>query len=536
MAVSSRKFDYIVVGSGSAGSVIAAKLSENGKHTVLLLEEGGEAGWLSLLPKGYGKLISDPANAFFYPVQKDTFGPDKTWIRGKMIGGSSAINGMVWVRAGKEDYDHFEQIGLQGWNWATMLPYLRQLEDHQLGANEYRGAGGPVEINTNPKPTRLAEAFIEAGRQTGLKVKPDQNGPTLEGTGYAQWNIDRHGKRVSAARAYLDPARNRSNLTIMTNVRVDNVEMVDGKATGISGISHGQPVRYAAEREVILCAGALASPRILQLSGIGDSAVLKAAGITVHLHSPNVGRKMREHLTLPINFRLKHWQDSQNRDFAGWRLIANALKHFAGGKGPLSYGAAEAIAFVKAMPDAARADTQIMYNPYSYVIGAAGIGFETAPGMQLYSYYLRPQSEGSVLVQSADPAAALLVDPNWLDREEDRAGLVAGTRAIRKIMGQKAFEPMVKGETELTSQAQTDGAIIELARTLGQSGYHAVGTAAMGANEDAVLDHRLRVRGVAGLRVVDCSIFPEIPSGNTNAPTMAAGLYAADMILADAKG
>ncbi len=217
-------------------------------------------------------------------------GPDKTWVRGKMIGGSSAINGMVWVRAGREDYDYLDQMGLKGWNWQTQLPYLRQLEDHQLGSNEFRGAGGPVQIKTNPLPTRLADAFVQAGRAIGLQVKDDQSGPILEGVGYAQWNIDRSGKRVSAARAYLDPARRLANLTVLTGVRVDSVELTDGKATGVCGVAHGRKVTYSAAREVVLCAGGLASPRILQLSGIGDAEVLKAAGIPVRVHSPNVGR------------------------------------------------------------------------------------------------------------------------------------------------------------------------------------------------------------------------------------------------------
>jgi choline dehydrogenase len=536
MAAASASFDYIVVGSGSAGSVVAAKLSENGRYSVLLLEQGGDAGWLSMLPKGYGKLISDPKNAYFYPVTEDPAGPAKTWVRGKMIGGSSAINGMVWIRAGREDYDYLDKLGLAGWGWANMLPYLKKLENHTLGGNDFRGAGGPVEITTNPRPTRLADAFVEAGRKLGLSVKQDQNGPTLEGTGYAQWNIDRHGKRVSAARAYLEPARGRGNLTIIKHVRIDQVVLSGLVATGVSGVLNGQPVTYDARREVILCAGALASPRLLQLSGIGESAQLKAAGITVRVHSPNVGRKMIEHLTLPINFRLRDWRDSQNRDFGGWRLFANALKAIAGGKGPLSFGAAEAIAFVKALPEAKRADTQIMYNPYSYITNTDGVAFETEPGMQLYSYYLRPRSEGTALVTSPKPDAPLAIDPNWLSHEEDRRAIVAGAGMMRKIMGQAPFKPLVAGETDLTKGARSADEIIDLTRTLGQSGYHAVGTAAMGTESTAVLDHQLRVRGVAGLRVVDCSIFPQIPSGNTNAPTMAAGLYAADLILADARG
>ncbi|WP_267381495.1 MULTISPECIES: FAD-dependent oxidoreductase [unclassified Sphingomonas] len=535
-AITDQGYDFIIVGSGSAGSVMAERLSENGRHRVLLLEQGPGDSWISRMPKGYGMLVGDPHRASFFPIQHDAASlyPAETWVRGKMLGGSSAINGMVWIRSGREDYDRLEEMGISGWNWDTMLPYLRKLEDHQLGANEYRGAGGPVEINTNPYSNRLADAFVAAGTEKGLPFKADQNGPELEGVGYAQWNIDRSGRRVSSARAFLKKAAQRRNLTVHTHVTVERVMIEGRRAIGVSATRGGHPVEYRARREVILCAGALASPKLLELSGIGDGEVLRAAGVSVVHHSPNVGKQMHEHLTLPLNFRLREWRDSQNREFGGWRLFRNIARYMASGTGPMAIGAAEAIAFIRANPASKRADTQIMFNPYTVEKGPKGqIGFEKEPGMQCYSYLLRPTSKGSVHITSNDPAAPLSINANYLGTDDDRANAIAGTRAMRDIVAAEAFGSLVVGETEETRDAKSDDEILGLYRKHGQSGYHAVGTAAMGPGHDAVVDHRLRVRGVEGMRVMDCSVFPEIPSGNTNAPTMAASWRASDLIQED---
>jgi choline dehydrogenase-like flavoprotein len=301
----------------------------------------------------------------------------------------------------------------------------------------------------------------------------------------------------------------------------------------VACISNGDAINLYAGREVILCAGALVSPKILQLSGIGDSAVLKAAGIDTVVHSPNVGKRMREHLTLAINFRLRDWRYSDNREYGGARLIGNMLNYLVRGKGPMARGAAEAIAFVRAHPASTRPDTQIMFNPYSLGSSTAGLAFEQEPGMQCYSYMLRPVSEGTALVSSSDPAAPMAIRPAYLEAEIDCATSIAGTRAIRRIMEQDALKPLVVGETDKSSWAQSDEEILQLHKQFGHSGYHAVGTAAMGPDDSDVLDCQLRVRGVAGLRVVDCSIFREMPSGNTNAPTMAAAWRLAEMIRQD---
>ncbi|MEY4889078.1 MAG: hypothetical protein RIQ75_208 [Pseudomonadota bacterium] len=530
--------DFIIVGSGSAGAVLANRLSADGRHTVLLIEEGGGDNWLSRMPKGFGKLIGDPLRAHFYqttPKPGANVDP-QIWLRGKMLGGSSAINGMVWNRGVAADYDRLEALGNPGWGWKEMLPCLRALEDHQMGASDYRGTGGPIAVITNPNRNGLADAFIAAGNSLQLRTKEDQNGPDLEGIGYAQWNIDQSGKRISSARVLLDKARDRANLTIQTGTRIHRVLIENGKAVGVTGVANGEDVNLCAGREVILAAGALVSPKILQHSGIGDGALLQSLGIDTLHHSPNVGRRMREHQVLALNFRLRDWKFSDNREYGGARLIGNMLNYMVRGKGPMARGAAEAIAFVKAHPKSTRADTQIMFNPYSLGDTSKGVAFEQEPGMQCYSYILRPQSEGHALITSADPSALLDINPGFFDADIDRETAIEGTRAIRRIMEQDALKPHVVGETEKTSWAQSDDDIMQLYKTLGSCGLHAVGTAAMGPDATDVLDNHCRVRGVASLRVIDCSIFREMPAGNTNAPVMAAAWRLSEIMQAEARG
>jgi len=530
--------DFIIVGSGSAGAVLADRLSADGRHTVLLIEEGGGDNWLSRMPKGFGKLIGDPQRAHFYqttPKPGANVDP-QIWLRGKMLGGSSAINGMVWNRGVAADYDRLEAQGNPGWGWKEMLPCLRALEDHQMGASDYRGTGGPIAVITNPNRNGLADAFIAAGNSLQLRTKEDQNGPDLEGIGYAQWNIDQSGKRISSARVLLDKAKDRANLAIHTGTRIHRVLIENGKAVGVTGVANGHDVNLYAGREVILAAGALVSPKILQHSGIGDCALLQSLGIATLHHSPNVGRRMREHQVLALNFRLRDWKFSDNREYGGARLIGNMLNYMVRGKGPMARGAAEAIAFVKAHPKSTRADTQIMFNPYSLGDTSKGVAFEDEPGMQCYSYILRPQSEGHALITSADPSAPLDLNPAFFEADIDRETAIEGTRAIRRIMEQDALKPHVVGETEKTSWAQSEEDIMELYRTLGSCGLHAVGTAAMGPDATDVLDNHCRVRGVEGLRVIDCSIFREMPAGNTNAPVMAAAWRLSEIIQAEAHG
>lgn len=534
------EFDYIIVGAGSAGCVLAEKLSADPSKQVLLVEEGpDEGGFVVKMPKGFGKTLSSPKLAHFYATVNTRSGEgglgQEVWARGKLLGGSSAVNGMVWNPGVAADYDRLAELAGPQWSWAEMQPHLKGLENHTMGGSDTRGSGGPVEVVTHPAPTPLAKAWIQAGAQMGLPVKEEHSIAAQEGIGMWQWNIDRRGRRVSSARAFLDRARSRPNLTVATNVRTDRVILENRRAVGIEGVRNGQPVSFRARGEVILSAGALGSVRILQLSGIGDPATLEAAGVPVQVESPGVGQSMREHLLILMNYRLRNMADSQNTAYSGLNLVTNVLRHTLFGTGPLSYGSAEAAAFVRVLPESTRPDTQIMFQPYSIDTAAGRLAFEKEPGMHLYSFKLRPSSKGTVRITSADPAAPLAIDPHYLEDEEDRRAVIGAVRYIRKLMAQPALAPYVVGETEATAKFQTDEEILELYRRRGQAGFHATATVRMGMDNSAPLDGNLRLRGVEGLRVIDLSVFPEMISGNTNAPTMALGSRAAALILAETR-
>lgn len=529
------EFDYIIVGAGSAGCVLTERLSADPNVRVLLLEEGpGQDSWIVDMPKGFGKTLTDPARAHYYPTANSRSGGPEVWVRGKMLGGSSAINGMVWNRGIPADYDRLAELAGPEWSWSEMLPHLKGLENHLMGESETRGVGGPIEVSTHPAPTPLSRAWIAAGEQLGLPVKEDHSVLAQEGIGMMQWNIDHRGRRVSSARGFLKRATGRPNLAIVTGVRTDRVVVRDRRAVGVEGVRDGEPVTFATRGEVILSAGAIGSPRILQLSGIGDPGVLAAAGVPLVLDSPSIGRHLREHVLVMQNFRLRRHSDSQNRAYGGANLLGNVARHLLLGSGPMSYGSTEAAAFVKTLPESHRPDAQIMFQPYS-LSPQPPRGFEKEPGMSLYSFKLRPNSEGSVLITSPDPAQPLAIDPAYLTDEEDQRVAVASFRFIRKLMEQPAIAPFTTGETSPSADLRTDAEILDFYHQTGQAGYHATATVKMGRDNAAPLDSRLRLRGIDGLRVVDLSVFPEMIAGNTNAPTMAMASRAAGLILQERK-
>nr|BAM93306.1 putative alcohol dehydrogenase [Sphingomonas sp. KSM1] len=527
-------FDYIVVGAGSAGCVLANRLTENPCIKVLLLEEGTEGdSWLIRMPKGNGKTLVSPKYTAFCPTTHRSASGSEMWVRGKMLGGSGSINGMVWVRGQPEDFDHIASLGNSGWAWSDMAPYFKKLEDHALGESDLRGVNGPIKVTTHPS-SKLGDAFINAGVGLGLKKKPDLNVLKQEGIGYLSMNMDRFGRRSSALHGFLKPARNRPNLKIVTGIRIDRLILQDRRVLGVSGLKDRQPIEYRTHGEVILSSGSLATPRILQLSGIGPGGHLTSCGVPVLLDSPSVGHNLREHFLLTLNYRLKSWTHSQNRCFAGIGLAKSVAEYFFLGRGPLCNSSYAAGAFVRSSSDVNRADGQLMFAPWARDGWPRMFG--AYPGMNVFSYQLRPTSQGSVLIESADPSKPVRISPNYLSTQVDRDISVSLIRYLRKLMKCRPIADFVVGETQETVWAQSDDEVVKIFLERGMSGYHNCGTAAMGQGSCAVIDERLRVRGLDGLRVADMSIFPELLSGNTNAPTMAMAWRAADMFIEDRKG
>jgi choline dehydrogenase len=527
-------FDYIIVGAGSAGCVLANRLSASGRHHVLLLEAGGRDinPWIHI-PLGYGKLFNEPSVNWLYQTvpQRELNGRIINQPRGKVLGGSSSINGLVYIRGQRQDYDHWRQLGNAGWAYDDVLPYFRKAEDQARGACDYHGAGGPLPVSDQSEPHPLCDAFIAAAVEAGHPSNPDFNGAAQEGAGYYQ-STSRRGLRISSAVAYLRPARRRPNLAVVTRAHAARI-LLDGRmATGVEWLSGGQRFRATATGEVILASGAINTPQLLQLSGIGPGGLLSGHGIGVVHEMPGVGADLQDHLQVRMVFGCTRPITFNDDMRTLYRMSRAGLRYLVQRKGPLTVSAGYAGGIFRSEAALDTPDIQVHFINFS--TDKMGDRLHPFSAFTASSCQLRPESRGSVRIVSADPLAPPAIDPNYLATEKDRLANVAGLKLLRRIMQSPAMQPFVAMEREPGLDVASDDALLAYCRERGSTIYHPTCTARMGNDPGAVVDAQLKVRGVGRLRIADGSVMPAVISGNTHAAIVMIGEKASDLILADA--
>jgi choline dehydrogenase len=531
----SAQFDYIIIGAGSAGCLLANRLSENPSSRVLLLEAGGEDRnpWIHV-PVGFQKLITHPTlNWNFETEPEDNVKGRRIPIpRGKVIGGSSSINGMLFVRGNAIDYNSWAQLGNRGWGYDDVLPYFKRIENFERGGDSLRGSAGALNIVDMYERHELVDAFIKAGVECGYEANPDYNGEKQDGFGYYQVT-QKDGRRHSAAKAFLEPARKRPNLRVETHAHARSVLLEGKRATGVGYDVGGEHREARAGQAVIVSAGAVQSPQLLELSGIGQPDLLCGHGIDVRHNLKGVGENYRDHYAARLAWRVTR-PITLNNQTRGLHLAKEAIKYLVTRRGIFTWTAGIGHAFVRSRPELDTPDCQFFFAHGSF--DANTRQFHREPGMTIGAYQCRPESRGSIHIKSPDPHAAPAIRPNFLSDPIDQEALLGGLRIARQVGEAEAFSAYRSHELYPGKDCQSDEDLLDYARATGATTYHVMGTCKMGPAGDpmAVVDDRLRVHGLEGLRVVDASVMPTMPSGNINAPVLMVAEKAADMILEDA--
>ncbi|MGX5827028.1 GMC family oxidoreductase [Mesorhizobium sp. 43Arga] len=535
-------FDFIIVGSGSAGSVLADKLSASGRFSVLVLEAGGtDRRFYVQMPLGYGKTFFDPAVNWNYKTEADPGlgGNVDHWPRGKLLGGSSSINAMVWIRGAREDFDDWRAAGNPGWGYDELLPIFKALEDNEAGADRWRGTGGPLHISETANAVHpLTKRYLAAGQQAGLPLNPDFNGAAQEGVGTYQIST-RNGRRMSAARAFLRPAMKRGNVRVETNALASRILFEGKRAVGVEYLQNGQTKTARAGREVILSAGSINSPQLMQLSGVGPAALLKGLGIPLVHANENVGANLQDHVG--INYTFKGKVPTLNQILRPWwgKLLVG-MQYILTRSGPLSLSMNHGGGFFRTDPAFSRPNMQLYFQAFSTVIPKSGerpiLTPDPWPGFSIGLSNCRPSSRGEIMIRSGNPLDYPKITANAYSTNADVEEMLAAVKFVRKIASMPAMAEIIREEVLPGPSIQSDADLITDFRKRSGTVYHPVSTCRMGPDpQRAVVDPRLKVHGLEGLRVIDASIFPDNITGNTNAASVMTGWKGAELVLEDQK-